>query len=166
MRFRRSLTGVVAILLVVGGYTYFTSRSRRIAYHLARMNALKTENAKLDRGTWRRNPSAIRDYIHFDTLLWCLRGKPSWADDWLKEQQALVNLGYFDQREMVLTNRQAPNPSDAQLDPQVLKAFFSGLDSPWFVLMDGKRPYWIRVTGTNLDAFEGIVKRWDAQGTR
>ena len=60
----------------------------------------------------------------------------------------------------------APRPSDAQLDPQVLKAFFSGLDSPWFVLMDGKRPYWIRVTGTNLDAFEGIVKRWDAQGTR
>ena len=166
MRFRSLLTGLVAILLVVGVWTYSTSRSRRIAYHLARMNALKTESAKLDRGTWRRDPSAIRDYFHFDTLLWSLRGKPSWADDWLKEQQALVNLGYFDQREIVLTNRQAPKPSDSQLDPQVLKAFFGGLHSPWFVYMDQKRPYWIRVTGTNLDAFDEIVKRWDAQGIR
>jgi len=132
------------------------------------MNALRTESGKLDRGSGaRREPLAIKDYIHFDTLRWRLRGKPSWADDWLKEQQALVSLGYFDQREMVLTNRWAPdNPGDTQLEPAVRKAFFGGLNSPWFVHMDANRPYWIRVTGTNLDAFEEIVKRWDAQGTR
>jgi hypothetical protein len=88
-------------------------------------------------------------------------------DEWLAEEQALVDLGYFQRRELTLTNRQAPlNPSTAQLDPEVRKAFFGGLNAPWSVYMDTRRPSWVRVTGTNLDAFEQIVRRWDSQGAR
>jgi hypothetical protein len=165
MRYRRLLIGVIAILLITGVYVYFTGRSRSVAYHLARFTALKTEAMK-GNASGRGSPSALRGSLRFDTLRWYLKGRPSWTDEWLEEQQSLVNLGYFERRELVLTNRQAPmNPSDAALDPAVREAFFGGLNSSWFVHMDGKRPSWIRVTGTNLDVFEQIVRRWDAQGT-
>jgi hypothetical protein len=95
------------------------------------------------------------------------RGKPSWSEDWVKEQQALVDLGYFERREVVLTNRDVPkDPSDAELEPEVRKAFWGGLNSPWFIYMDSNRPKWLRVSGTNLDEFERIVSRWDARVTR
>jgi len=132
------------------------------------MDTLRTEARKLEHDTGeRRSPLAFRDYTHLYTIMWCLKGKHSWAEDWQKEQQALVELGYFQQRELTLSNRQVPfRGPNAQLDPAVQKAFFGGLDSPWFVAIDQQRPYWVRVTGTNLDAFEEIIKRWDAQGAR
>jgi hypothetical protein len=164
MRFRRSLIACVTISLVAGISLYLSSRPRSLAYHLARFNALKTEASKPDAGE-RRPPSRVLDYMRPGTIRWYLRRKPSWADDWLSEQQALVDLGYFQQRELML-HRPHPSPNDPQLDPAVRKAFFGGLSSPWFLSFDAQRPGWVRVTGTNLDAFEEILKRWNSQETR
>jgi hypothetical protein len=165
MRFRRSLIACVTISLVAGISFYLSSKPRLLAHHLARFNALKTEASKPDGGE-RRPPSRVLDYMRPSTVRWYLRRKPSWADDWLSEQQALVDLGYFQQRELILHRPAPTNPNDPQLDPAVRKAFFGGLSSPWFLHFDGQRPYWVRVTGTNLDAFEEIVKRWDSEETR
>lgn len=142
---------------VVGVISYFAINrpSGTVAYHLARYNELKKEFRMAP-----RDPSRLGDYFRMRTLLWYLKGKPSLVADWEQEQKALLDLGYFERREVVITNRELG--ADAWRDRTLSNAFFGGSNS-WTVHLDDQRRSWVRVTGTNLDAFEKIVRRWDSQ---
>jgi hypothetical protein len=155
------IVGTLAFGLASGLVVYFCSLrdDGTVRYHVARFNQLLLESG---RGA-SRNPSRFRDYLRLDTLRWFLRGKPTWASDWEHEQNALLELGYFERREIVLTNRQLG--AAAWKNVAVSNAFF-GTNKTWVAHMDGQRPAWIRVTGTNLDEFERIIRSWDAQEQR
>ena len=74
-----------------------------VPYHLARLKELKKEMGRVGKSRNPRNPSRFRDYFHLDTLLWHLRGKKSLVADWEQEQTALLELGYFERREITIT---------------------------------------------------------------
>ena len=84
------------------------------------------------------------------------------AADLEQEQEVLLKLGYFERREITLANRQLG--TDAWRDTAISNADFAR--KSWVVHVDGQRPSWIRVTGTDLDAFEQTIRRWDSQQTR
>jgi hypothetical protein len=83
--------------------------------------------------------------------------------DFEREENALVELGYFERREIVLTNRQLG--AAAWKNAAVSNAFFSS-NKTWVVHMDDERRAWVRVTGTNLDEFERIIRSWDVPEER
>ncbi len=160
MRRPRFIVGIL-IALSIGLVVYFrsTRNDGPVHYHVARFNQLLLESG---RGV-SRGPSRLRDYFRLDTLRWYLRGKPTWISDWEQEQNTLLELGYFGRREIVLTNRQLG--AAAWKDAAVSNAFF-GTNKSWVVHMDDQKPAWVRVTGTNLDEFERIIRSWDAQEGR
>jgi hypothetical protein len=159
MRCGRIIAGIVGLVLAIGLVVYVRSRRGERAVHIDRFNELLLESG---RGS-SREPTRFREYFRLDTLRWYLRGKPTWISDWEQEQNALLKAGYFERREIVLTNRQLG--ATAWKDGAVSNAFF-GTKKAWVIHMDDQRPEWVRVTGTNLDEFERIVRSWDKQPER
>ncbi|MEW6304813.1 MAG: hypothetical protein AB1705_15165 [Verrucomicrobiota bacterium] len=73
-----------------------------VSYHLANYKMLRRQL------TISRNPSQLKDYLRGETMRWYLRGKPTVVEDAeaLREAKtALLQLGYFHQRDVYLTNR-------------------------------------------------------------
>ena len=161
MRRPKFIGGILVLAVVVCLVVYFRSThdDRTVGYHVARFNQLLLQSGQ---GV-SREPSRFRDYFRLDTLRWYLRGKPTWISEWEQEQNALLALGYFERREIVLTNRQLG--ATAWKDTAVSNAFF-GTNKSWVVHMDDQKPAWVRVTGTNLDEFERIIRSWDVQKGR
>jgi hypothetical protein len=155
------IIGILTFTLAIGLVVYSCSKRDEgtVGYHVARFNELLLESGR----RVSRHPSRFRDYFRLDTLRWYLRGKPHLISDFEREENALVELGYFERREIVLTNRQLG--AAAWKNAAVSNAFFSS-NKTWVVHMDDERRAWVRVTGTNLDEFERIIRSWDVPEER
>src|SRR2546427_7589964 len=86
----------VALTICIAAFV-FLPRPGTVRYHLQRLGDLRQSK-------FVSRPSALRDYLRSETWLWYLRGKPSIAD-MEQEQQALIELGYFERHELTFRHR-------------------------------------------------------------
>lgn len=150
-----TLLTCASVALVVGIAAFvLLPRPGTIRYHLQRLGDLR-------QGKFASRPSDLRDYLRRDTWVWYLRGKPSIAD-MEQEQQALIQLGYFERRELRFIHRTL----DAQLWSEFRMAVSNTplAERRYMLHLDGRQPSVIRVTTCKADipAFERIVRQLDA----
>jgi hypothetical protein len=148
------ISASVVLTIAIAAFV-FLPRPGTVPYHLQRLGDLRHSK-------FVSRPSTLRDYLRSDTWLWYLRGKPS-LPDMEQEQQALIQLGYFERRELTFRHR--------SLDAQLWSEFRSAVsNSPlaecrYMLHLDDSRPSVIRVTTykTDIPVFERIVSELDAK---
>ena len=114
MRKPKLVLSCASVALAIGIAVFvLLPRLGTVRYHLRRLGDLRQSK-------FLSSPSALRDYLRTDTWWWYLRGKPSIAD-MEQEQQALIQLGYFERRELTFTRR--------TLDPQLWSEFRSAVSN-------------------------------------
>jgi len=144
----------VALALGIAAFVLLP-RPGTLRYHLQRLGDLRQSK-------FLSSPSTRGDYLRSDLWLWYLHGRPSIAD-MEREQQALIQLGYFERRELTFSHR--------GLDPRLWSEFRSAVsNSPltewrYMVHLDDSRPSVIRVTTckTDIPVFERIVAQLDTK---
>jgi len=153
------VSGCVFVAVTIGIFAFtLLPRPGSVRYHLERLGDLRQSK-------FISRPSSLRDYCRRDTWLWYLHGKPS-IDDMEHEQQALIQLGYFERRELTFSHRAL----DAQLWSQFRSAVSNSPLAEWRYMLhlDDSRPSVIRVTTCKADipVFERIVTQIDTNLTR
>src|SRR6266487_2076856 len=149
------VTAIAATLLITLHRN--TVRPGTVRYHRQRLDALRRDLSET-------YPSGFSDYFRARTWFWYLNGKPSTrarATALEREQQALIDLGYFERREFVLQDR--------KLDLQFQHQFYAAVsnstlaDPGWLLVLPNSPPTMLRITACRKDmpAFERIIAELD-----
>ncbi len=160
MRNTKVLIFSCAFVAVIVGVVAFAllPRPGSVRYHLERLGHFRQSKHI-------STPSSIRDFLRPDTWQWYLNGKPS-IDAMEQEQQALIRLGYFERRELILNHR----PLDAQLWGEFRSAVSNSSLTEWRYMLhlDDHRPAVIEVTTCKADipVFERVVRQIDTNSTK
>ena len=147
-------SGLVAVALGIAAFVLLP-RPGSVRYHLQRLGDLRQTK-------FISRPSTLRDYFRRDTWLWYFHGRPS-IGDMEQEQQALIQIGYFERRELTFSHR--------ALDERFWSEFRSAVsNSPlaewrYMLHLDDRRPSVIRLTTCKADipVFERIAAQLDTK---
>ena len=141
-----TITTILSLVII-------SPRRGSVRYHEERLNYLRRP---ISMALYRDAPSELDskgrpvhlvDFLRFRTWRWYWQGAftiTTLIEEQEKHQQALIQLGYYERREFVLTNRTI----DAQLFAMITNGVHG--ESLWLQLNDSK-DRWLRVTARKED---------------
>jgi hypothetical protein len=141
---------------IVGTVFWVMSRPKDpVREHLDAIRSLETSWAA---------PSSLRDYVRPQVWRWFFRGRPdlqATVQQMEKHKQALVELGYFENRAFPLHRRTLDSGSRPQFDS--LRTNVSFCDNHWTMSTTGAQSsvVFIRARRVDMPLWSNIVYRFD-----
>jgi hypothetical protein len=133
---------------------FFTPKPGTIEYHLRELGSLRNQYP----------PHAFKDYLRLRTWRWYAHGQPDLVKAWQQQEDALIQLGYFQKRDFPLKHPIVDGN-------QFWTAFHSMADAritePRFMLHLNDTPPIIGITTTphDLPIFQLIINQLDEHNT-
>src|SRR6266487_3435308 len=137
------VTAIAATLLITLHRN--TARPGTVRYHRQRLDALRRDLSET-------YPSGFSDYFRAQTWVWYWSGKPSLrarATALEREQQVLIDLGYFERREFVLKDRKFDLQFQHLLNAAVSNSTLA--DPEWLLVLLNSPPTMLRITASRKD---------------
>lgn len=156
-----AVIAVITLLAALAGW-WCVPANNPVQYHLGQIQSLRSSMGFA--------PKNWKDYFQPRTWRWYWRGRKP-IEQTLKEigehQKELIRLGYFEQREFVLTRRRLDSTSRNELQTILGKAPLSC--SYWSYSTTGGDPVnalTVTTTPTDMKIWSNVIADFDAKGAK